>query len=632
MRKKLFLLLFLAFCACIQSICGQDVAISGYSVDNSLEWQEQILQQVDVESLGDAAYSELLDELSELVVWSDTADLSALAGSRIRQRIIWSSNRCLSQRAGYTQPTPERQAANKAYLGDPWHHSLRYRLHYGSSWQAGLNVEKDAGEAWRNEFPGFDSWHAYLRYRPSRRFGRLTPSSGFSPRIADAVIGHYRLRMGCGLIINQGFSLGKQYFSQQLLQQRTNVLSPFASNAESQFMQGIAADLRLGPHLTLLPYFSVLQIDGTLSAHNILTALQTDGNHRTKTEASHRNAAWQWISGARLGWRGEWFDMGLHASYTHLQYDYIRNNIYYNSHYFRGHQLTNVAFDYTARAFGGLVRGEVAVDDGGSLANITALQYHLSDYWNTSLLYRYFDGNYHQLHASTLCESSGMQGEQGLTLNIEGQLSRRWQVQGMFDYFHFSQPQFGVRDSTSQGFETALRAYYSQRHVSLSLNYRLKHKSNYYRHTLDGILTLQPMHGLTCRTQARTRLYNKKDGTAVSNSLGYAFSQSLAWSSDIFPNYPFSIEGQVCYFHSDDYDSRLYLTERTILYGFGLPMLYGEGLRYSITGTTKLGPRISMDLKWAVSNYANRHSIGSGLQEIMSNNQHDLWLQLRLAL
>jgi len=633
MPKKPFLLLFLAFCAFIPSVCGQDIAISGDTSSINLDWQEQILQQIDIDYLGEEAYLELIDELSELVVWSDTASQSALWGNRQRQRVIWSSNRCLDKRAGYKNQTPEQQAVNKAYLGDPWHHSIRYRLQYGSAWQGGLNMEKDAGEAWRPEFPAFDSWHAYVRYHPSHRFSANTKSpSPFLPRISDAIIGHYRLRMGCGLLINQSFSLGKQYLSQQLLEQRNNQISPFASNAESGFMQGVAANLRWGRHVTLLPYFSARQVDGTLSEHNILTALQTNGYHRTTTEDNHRQAAWQWTSGARLGWRGEWFDVGLHAIYTHLQYDYSRNRLYYNTNYFRGHELAQVSTDYTARIWGALIKGELAIDDQGSIANITAIQYQLSEYLNASLLYRYFDNHYHQLHASTLSESSGMQGEQGVTLNVESQISRRWQLQGMLDYFHFSQPQYGIRDSLSQGFEASLRALYSHPRSNFSLGYRVKHKANYFRHSFDGVFNIKPQRNFTLRTQIRARIYNEKEDETVSNSIGYAFSQSALWQCSYWKSCPFTIDGQACYFRTDDYDSRLYLTERNILYGFGLPMLYGEGLRYSVTSTIKIGPRINVDLKWAMTNYANRHSIGSGLQKIDSNTQQDLWLQLRLAL
>ena len=106
----------------------------------------------------------------------------------------------------------------------------------------------------------------------------------------------------------------------------------------------------------------------------------------------------------------------------------------------------------------------------------------------------------------------------------------------------------------------------------------------------------------------------------------------MAWNCSYWASCPFTVDGQACYFRTDDYDSRIYLTERNVLYGFGLPMLYGEGLRYSLTGALQIGQHVKVELKWAMTNYANRASISSGLQQISGNTQQDLWLQLRLKL
>lgn len=622
---KQILLLFLAFCGFFPSVCGQDFAILDSLQPLSHGWQEQILQQVDIEELGEAAYGELLEELSELVVWSDTTSHS-LRNSRLRQQLVLSGNRCLSSRAGYLDQSEDRKQAGKAYLGDPWHQSIRYRIVAGRHWQAGITLEKDAGEPWRHTFPGYDSWHSFVRMRNVNVNNNVC--------IAAAVVGHFRLRTGCGLLISQGFSLGKQYLTQQLVSNRSSAITPHSSLTESGFMQGVAADLRIASRLTLLPYFSARQIDGTLNESYVLTALQTDGYHRTHSEAGHRDAAWQIITGARLGWRGEWYDIGLHGTYTQLQYDYRRNANYYNANYFRGHQLSQFSFDYTARFFGGLWRGEWAIDDAKAFALVNALQFEMGSYWKATLLHRYFDTHYRQLHASSVSESSQLQGEQGVLLSVEGQLSRRWQMQGMVDGFWFSQPQYGIRDTTSQGIEGSLRFIYTGSHRSSCpksgiIGYRIKQKGDYIRHTADASLSLAPTRHINCRTQLRARIYSKVENDPT---YGFALSQSVNWQCVQWPSCPFTIEGQACYFNTDDYDSRVYLTERAILYGFGLPMLYGEGLRYSITGTMAIGSRIHLDLKWAMTNYANRANISTGLQQITGNTQQDLWLQIRLKL
>jgi len=629
-RKLIRMLLIISLWRCFLPLHGQETAMN---------WHEQILSQIDADDLGEESYEAMMEELSDLTVWSDTTYRGLMDG-HLRQNLIWSSNRGLEARAGYQNQSEERQQTGKAYLGDPCHHSLRYRAQYGQHWQMGLNVEKDAGEAWRREFPGFDSWHGFVRLRRAPLGGQSSPyfSHTRSLALSDAVLGHYRLRMGCGLVLNQGFTLGKRFFAEQLLQQGSNTITPFASNAESGYMQGAAASLRYelnGRHvLTILPYFSALQIDGTLNSSQQLTALQTDGMHRTKSEESHRQAAWQLITGARLGWQTEWIDIGLHACYTQLEYDYVRRQLYYNQNYFRGRELFQTSIDYTVHALGGWLRGEVALDDRAHLASLTSLRWaSTNEGWTMALLHRYYSPQYRQLHASTLHESSAMQGEQGVTLNGTAQISGHWQLQAMIDGFWFAQPQYGVKSATSAGFEGLIRLNYTLPNatpVNATLTYRLKHKAETFRHSLDGIVQYDPWTFLTSKTQLRGRIFNQKEGGQT--SLGYAVAQSLTYHNEHQRRSTLLVEAQACYFNSDDYDSRLYLTERPVLYGFGLPMLYGQGVRYSVTSTIKIGPHLSVDLKYAMTNYANRLTISSGLQQISGNTQQDIWLQLRLGL
>lgn len=637
MPKISHLLSFLSLCCLFLPVFGQETLLFDSITGLQFDWQEQIMQQVDIDDLSEEAYRELLEELSDLVLWSDTATQSHSL-HRVRQQVILSTNRTLNQREGYRHPTADRQQANKAYLGDPWHHSVRYRVMAGRSWQGGLSLEKDAGEPWRQQFPVFDSWHGYLSYRNTSRQ---------MPWLRQAVVGHYRLRMGCGLLVNQGFSLGKLYMSQQL-RQRSNTFTPYASNAEEGYMQGAAFNIAVGQHFTLLPYISVLQLDGTLTDRHILTSIKTDGMHRTQGEADKRNAAWQTVFGARAGWKGEWYDVGLHLMTTQLQYDYQRSPLYYNQNYFRGHQLTQFSADYRLRALGGSMQGELALDDQGGLASVHMLSHPLSRYWSATLMHRYYSPHYRQLHASSLSESSAMQGEQGVTLDLDGSLSSHWDLQLMADWFRFSQPQFGIRDDASQGFEGLTRATYKRHDNTLTLGYRIKRKGDYIRHAFDSQLTLTPTSQISLRTQLRGRIYSEKaqppssassatqPSSAASSSTqpsyGYSLSQSITWNGNLSPHCPFTLNAQAAYFDTDDYDSRLYLNEKTILYGFGLPMLYGQGLRYSLTSAIHLGSSLVLELKWALTNYANRSTISSGLQQIAGNTQQDLWLQLRMKL
>ncbi len=621
MQKITTLYIFLCISQLFSPIFGQEKADKHVIISPKTPWQEQLLQSVDVEEIGEEAYYELLEELAELTLWSDT--LPSLH-HRLKQQLFLSSYRCLNTRAGFQNQTTERQDANKAYLGDPWRHSIRYRAQYNQQWQAGISMEKDPGEPWQSRFPSFDSWHAFVRYQPSAIRTDLHKPNILT--LEDAVIGHYRLRIGYGLTMNQSFSLGKQYFSQQV-SQRTNRIIPFASNAEADYMQGAAIDLRIGRRFHVLPYFSMLQIDGNLSKDQILTTLYTDGMHRTKTEQSHRHAAWQMVMGTRLGWRASWYEIGLHVLNTQFQYPYQRKEMSHNHNYFRGQSLTQFSTDYQFSAFRNILRGEFALDDQSGFASLTSLQTHWSDNWQSCLLYHYYSNDYHQLHGSSIGENSEMQGEQGLTLNILGTLSKHWQVQAMADWFSFGQPQYQTTTTPKDGYEGILRAIYTHAWVTATVGYKVKSKIENLRHSIDAIITVNPNEHISTKTQFRKRI---NDNESVSQ--GFAVAQSISYKSKILKKASINAEAQVSYFDTDDYDSRIYINEKNTLYGFGYPMLYGQGLRYNFISQLKIGSNWMIEAKYAITNYANKSTISSGLQEIKGNRQNELWLQIRYTL
>lgn len=620
MQKITTLYIFLCISLLFNTLFGQEKADKHVKMSPKAPWQEQLLQIVDVEEIGEEAYNELMEELAELTLWSDTLPSQT---HRLKQQLFLSSYRCLNTRAGYQNQTAERQDANKAYLGDPWRQSIRYRAKYDQQWQVGVSMEKDSGEPWRSRFPAFDSWHAFVRYQPTLTRTDIHKPHAFT--IEDAVIGHYRLRIGYGLTMNQSFSLGKQYFSQQM-SQRTNRISPFASNAETDYMQGAAMDLRIGHNFHILPYVSMQQIDGNLSKDQVLTTLYTDGMHRTKTEQSHHHAAWQLVMGTRLGWRASWYEIGLHVLNTQFQYPYQRKEMSHNHNYFQGQSLTQFSTDYQFNAFKNVLKGEFAIDDQSGFASLTSLQTLWSDSWQTGLLYHYYSNDYRQLHGSCIGENSEIQGEQGLTLNISGTLSKRWQIQAMADWFSFGQPQYQTKVTPKDGYEGILRAIYAHSWLSASLGYKVKSKYENQRHSIDAIITINPNEHISAKTQLRKRI---NDNETVSQ--GFAIAQSVNYKSQIRGKANISLEVQASYFDTDDYNSRIYINEKNILYGFGFPMLYGQGLRYNITAQLKLGSKWTIETKYALTNYANKTTISSGLQEIKGNVQNDLWLQIRFS-
>jgi hypothetical protein len=86
------------------------------------------------------------------------------------------------------------------------------------------------------------------------------------------------------------------------------------------------------------------------------------------------------------------------------------------------------------------------------------------------------------------------------------------------------------------------------------------------------------------------------------------------------------------WFHTDDYNSRIYQHESSVQNDFSFPCYYGHGIRYMMMAQANIKKKIMVTAKVGVTNYFDRSSIGSGLQEINQSSQTDLLLQLRYRL
>ena len=83
------------------------------------------------------------------------------------------------------------------------------------------------------------------------------------------------------------------------------------------------------------------------------------------------------------------------------------------------------------------------------------------------------------------------------------------------------------------------------------------------------------------------------------------------------------------YFDTDDYSSRIYVYERQLQHDFSFPSYYGNGLRLALFAQASLGDHLRLSARMGYTNYFDRSTIGSGLQEIAHSHVTDLDLQLR---
>jgi len=577
-----------------------------FPADTLADWQQQILDRLDdetIDGLGEEGlqhYMSLLEDL-EFREWEPS--------SSYRQEVMLRTDACLSQRDGYRNLTQQRILANKAYLGNPLRAGVRWKASYGH-FRAAVNAEKDPGERWGDgAVMGFLEWQ---RNRDCR-----------------VIVGDYRICLGTGLILNQNFSLGKQLM-QSVFFRHPARLTGHASSDEYRFLRGAAAEWRWGS-LRALAFASARRMDGQIVSDTLRT-LYSDGFHRTRAEVDYARQVWMWQGGGRLAWRGEWFEAG--ANFRTLVVDpvWYRNVLSYNRHFFRGRGLSSASVDWAAQRWGIRARGEAAFDFGGGFAAQAAFSLPLGEDWTSTLLGRWYGDRYRSFDAGGIAESGAMQGERGVMFSLDGQPFRYWTVGLWADWFRFTQPQYRI-PQPSDGWDLGARASFQRQAWTLSAQYRAKIKSRtdaatddtsdmlrYVLHSFSATAVWQLTSAWRLKGMYRSRIYSEEKADYASSWL---LSGSLQWNSA-----PLLMEVQATYFGAPDYNARLYLSERSLRYGFLSPALQGRGVRFTAVCRLRLPASFTLEAKYALTNYDGVSRIGSGPQQIDGNFRHDLWVQL----
>ena len=108
-------------------------------------------------------------------------------------------------------------------------------------------------------------------------------------------------------------------------------------------------------------------------------------------------------------------------------------------------------------------------------------------------------------------------------------------------------------------------------------------------------------------------------------SHGYSITQNLSIQS----NKKNIIYAFISYFNTDDTNSSVYLSERTIPGSYSPSNFYGEGIRFSTIIKQHLTSIVIANFKVGFTKYFNKNSISSGLRMIEHSYQTDIDLSIK---
>lgn len=539
----------------------------------------------------------------------------------------------LYERAGFKEYSDSilQRYPNRRYAGDPYYHSFRYRFHYGNHVYAGLTGEKDAGEAFfTHDKKGYDFYSYYFMLK---EIGLLK----------TFLIGNYRLSFGQGLIMNTDFSLGKMA-ALSSLNSLNKGIRKHSSTSEDNYFRGVAAALRFGK-VVWTGFYSdkkqdaTLKQDAAVSDAPFITSFKTDGYHRTPLEISKKNNVSNRVAGSNLAYSNKGLRIGLTG--VHNVFNRLLNpsNEAYKKYYARGKEFYAYGVDYSYFHPRFTFVGETARSKGGGIATLNCFRCRLSGDYEIMFLQRYYSKDYHALFAHSFSEASGVQNESGLYVGIEAAPLRRVKVTGYFDWFRFPYLKYQVSIPSSRGVDGAIQTVWTPgEKMSFLFKYRYKNKGK------DFTLKKSQRKGIDTEVQQKIRLqwqylptevwtfkttvdYAQVDFVQQESDRGYMLTQNVSYRKAAFP---LSVDLTAAYFHTDSYDSRLYVYEKGLLYAFSYPSFYYKGMRCALLLRYDIGKWLTFTAKYGHTRYFDRETIGSAQQEIKGHLKRDIQMQLRM--
>lgn len=512
-------------------------------------------------------------------------------------------------------PFYERKGDRNGYLGYPYKHWMRYQFTYGDNIKIGVVGAQDAGEPFftdRNKL-GYDYYSLFLQVR---QWGR----------VESLVVGNYRVALGMGLVINNSFGLGKVAMLQNLGRTTSNVRAH--SSRSGNYLQGTAATVRVTDHLRAMAFLSYRPIDATLNKDSTVSTILASDYHRTEKEMGKKHNLHQTAVGGSLRYDHD----GLHAGLNVLALRYDRElrpdiSVLYRRHYPRGRSLLNMGVDYQFVRRKVALQGETAVDKKGHLATINSMSLQLSDRLSVMALQRFYAYRYTSTTAQSYSDGGRVQNESGVYLGVSWQPTSVCLLTAYSDIAYFAWARYRASQS-SYTWDHLLQGTWRQRDWTFGARYRLRLRQqdskensaleNRWEHRGRLSAEYAFAENLSCRTQLDGCYcpHDREWGAMLSSNISYRYH----W---------LRLNAGLDYFHTDSYDSRVYLYEQGPLYTYSIYQYDGEGIRYWLMLRVQLGKKIMLTAKAGVSDYFDRCAIGSGYQQIDASSITDLDLQVR---
>lgn len=602
-----------------------------------------------------------------------------LSTKKVKSEVLFRTDIPLYHRRGHLLHTQ----SGGGYSGSPLYNKLVARVE-APHIQVGLQAERDPGEK------GIDSYGGYL-YLHDINLSRQLPITNYKSTHSSVMLGDYKVSFGQGLVLNQGFSMGKTYTGTR----RSHGLRPHRGTDEFNFMRGAGITLTFH-NLTTTLFYSHRRWDATLSplsnSSNLsgpsqpspeqplreVKTIVRDGYHRTAGEAAKKGILATDAAGANIAWNHQGFHLGTTGYYLHTAMPLNPGNDPYRQIYPRGSHFGALSLDYAYEAYrlhlfgetafkpfntteqaflvnGQNVSGKYGVGKKGAWATLNGVNWRPSQRYTLSVLQRFYHHHYHSFFSSAISEcggwqAGGVQNETGATLRVDATPWDGVEMASYIDLFYNPWPRYGLT-SSSKGWDGMIETSCNiTRHNTIKFRYNAKQKETATFNSETASSNIQvpfpsaeaQSYSTETPTHHRFRLqwlYSPVDQwhvttTTMLNCLKKSHGEALGCTTKYQSHSrTWHASASLLYFHTTDYTCRIYLYEPNVGEMMYVPSFSGHGLRASgLIQASFLHQHVSLELKYGFTCYFDRKIQGSGMQTIYSNVKNDITLQTRIKI
>ena len=514
-------------------------------------------------------------------------------------------------------PFYKRRGDKEVYLGYQYRHSLRYQFHYSDYLKIGLTGSQDAGEPFfadKNSM-GYDNYSFYMQIN---KLGSIKSLN----------IGRYRASFGMGLVINNGFNMGK-VASISSLGNTSYGFRAHTSRSVANYLQGVATTVSMTKEIDMSAFVSYRKIDATLNkSDSTISSIVTDGYHRTPTEMAKKNNTTETTAGTNIHYFKNGWQAGATGTFTSYNRDLKPNTTQsYRLYYPAGNHFWNVGIDYGYTSHSLYFHGETATGDCHDIATINTISITPSPTLSFMALYRYYGKKYNAIHAKSFNEGGSVQNENGFYLGVKWMPLQHWKVTAYSDYAYFTAPKYQAQIS-SRAWDHLIQAQYSTDRLSFTARYRLKMRQ------YDNSDNTALIDKISQKAHAGMTIIQRQWTFSTQADIAYIDfdNQSLGWMLCEQINYTHQwlrISANIGYFKTDDNESRIYSYDQGTLYQFAFQSFSGEGIKYGLFIRGDINNHLMLIAHLSTINYFDRDHISSGYQQINHSSKTNLEIQVR---